>query len=84
MCKIYNNIQVMGRIDFATRIPTSYRIIASYSTFDYFKKERLFSHHNRPAFNQKDEKFVKLKVGVPFITSKRAEFSLGAAKIRDK
>ena len=82
--KIYNNIQVMGRIDFATKIPTSYRLIASYSTFDYFKKERLFSHHNKPAFNQKDEKFVKLKVGVPFLLSKRAEFSLGAANIKDR
>lgn len=82
--KIYNNVQVMGRIDFATRIPTSYRIIASYSTFDYFKKERLFSRHNKPAFNQKDEKFIKLKVGVPFLMSKRAEFSIGMAQIKDK
>lgn len=40
--KIYNNVQLMGRIDFATNIPTSYRLIASISTFDYFKKEKLF------------------------------------------
>lgn len=82
--KIYNNVQLMGRIDFATRIPTSYRFITSYSTFDFFKKEKLFSMHHKPAFNQKDELFAKLKVGVPFLQSKRAEFGLGAAKITDK
>lgn len=82
--KIYNNVQLMGKIDFATSIPTSYRLIASISTFDYFKKEKLFSRNDKPAFNQKDERFVKLKVGLPFLSSKRAEFGLGVAKIQDR
>lgn len=82
--KIYNNVQLMGRIDFATNIPTSYRLIASISTFDYFKKEKLFSRNDKPAFNQKDERFVKLKVGLPFLSSKRAEFGVGLAKIQDR
>ena len=82
--KIYNNVQLMGRIDFATNIPTSYRLIASISTFDYFKKEKLFSRNDNPAFNQKDERFVKLKVGLPFLSSKRAEFGVGLAKIQDR
>lgn len=81
---IYNNVQLMGRIDFATNIPTSYRLIASISTFDYFKKEKLFSRNDKPAFNQKDERFVKLKVGLPFLSSKRAEFGVGLAKIQDR
>ena len=82
--KIYNNVQLMGKIDFATCIPTSYRLIASISTFDYFKKEKLFSRNDKPAFNQKDERFVKLKVGLPFLSNKRAEFGVGAAKIQDR
>ena len=82
--KIYNNVQLMGRIDFATNIPTSYRLIASISTFDYFKKEKLFSRNDKPTFNQKDERFVKLKVGLPFLSSKRAEFGVGLAKIQDR
>ena len=81
---IYNNVQLMGKIDFATSIPTSYRLIASISTFDYFKKEKLFSRNDKPAFNQKDERFVKLKVGLPFLSNKRAEFGVGAAKIQDR
>ena len=82
--KIYNNVKLMGKIDFATSIPTSYRLIASISTFDYFKKEKLFSRNDKPAFNQKDERFVKLKVGLPFLSNKRAEFGVGAAKIQDR
>lgn len=82
--KIYNNVQLMGKIDFATSIPTSYRLIASISTFDYFKKEKLFSRNDKPAFNQKDERFVKLKVGLPFLSNKRVEFGVGAAKIQDR
>ena len=82
--KIYNNVQLMGKIDFATSIPTSYRLIASISTFDYFKKEKLFSRNDKPAFNQKDERFVKLKVGLPFLSNKRAEFGVDAAKIQDR
>ena len=82
--RIYNNVQLMGKIDFATSIPTSYRLIASISTFDYFKKEKLFSRNDKPAFNQKDERFVKLKVGLPFLSNKRAEFGVGAAKIQDR
>lgn len=82
--KIYNNVQLMGKIDFATSIPTSYRLIASISTFDYFKKEKLFSRNDKPAFNQKDERFVKLKVGLPFLSNKRAEFGVGTAKIQDR
>lgn len=33
--KIYNNAQLMGKIDLPTNIPTSFRFIASISTFDY-------------------------------------------------
>lgn len=40
--KIYNNAQLMGKIDLPTNIPTSFRFIASISTFDYYKKDKLF------------------------------------------
>lgn len=59
-------------------------LIGSISTFDYFKKDKLFSRNNKPAFNQKDERFLKLQVGLPFLSSKRAEFGVGIARIEDK
>lgn len=73
----------MGRIDMPTRIPTAIRLIGSVSTFDYFKKDKLFSRNNRPSFNSKDERFVKLMVSLPFLSNKRAEFSFGYGKLTD-
>lgn len=64
--KIYNNAQLMGKIDLPTNIPTSFRFIASISTFDYYKKDKLFSRNDKPSFNSKDERFVKLMVALPF------------------
>lgn len=81
--KIYNNVQLMGRIDLPTRIPTSFRLLGSISTFDYYKKDKLFSRHNRPSFNSKDERFVKLMLALPFLANKRAEFGFGYGALTD-
>lgn len=81
--KIYNNAQFMAKIDFPTRIPTSYRFIASVSTFDYYKKDKLFSKNDKPSFNSKDERFVKLILALPFLANKRAEFGFGMGKLTD-
>lgn len=81
--KVYNNAQLMARFDLPTHIPTSYRFIASISTFDYYKKEKLFSRNDKPSFNSKDERFVKFMVALPFLSNKRAEFSLGYGKLED-
>ena len=81
--KVYNNAQLMAKIDLPTRIPTSYRLIASLSTFDYYKKDKLFSKNDKPSFNSKDERFVKLMVALPFLANKRAEIIIGYGKHQD-
>ena len=81
--KIYNNAQLMAKIDFPTHIPASVRFIASISTFDYYKKDKLFSRNDKPSFNSKDERFVKLMFALPFLANKRAEFGLGYGKLED-
>lgn len=81
--KVYNNAQLMAKIDLPTRVPTSYRLIASLSTFDYYKKDKLFSKKDKPSFNSKDERFVKLMVALPFLANKRAEISIGYGKLQD-
>ena len=73
----------MARFDLPTGIPTSYRFIASFSTFDYFKKDKLFSRNDRPSFNSKDERFVKLMVALPFLSNRRAEFGFGYGLLED-
>ena len=82
--KVYNNLQLSARIDFPTNIPTSYKFIASLSTFDYFKKDKLFSTKDTPAFSKKKEQFAKLKVALPFMSKKKAEFGFGVALIEDQ
>lgn len=81
--KVYNNIQLLGRLDVPSSVPTSYRFIASYSTIDYYKRNGLFSNNDRPSFNSKEEKFVKLMLTLPFLANKRAEFSIGYGRLQD-
>lgn len=69
--RVYNNVQLAARIDFPTKLPTSYKFIASISTFDYFKEAKFFSNKDNPAFNKKREEFVKLKVSLPFLSRKK-------------
>lgn len=82
--KVYNNLQFMTKVDFATTIPTSYRLIGSITTFDYFKKDKLFSRNDKPAFNQKDERFLKIQAALPFLSNKRVELGIGIGRIEDK
>lgn len=82
--RIYNNVQLAAKVDFPTRIPTSYRFIASISTFDYYKKDKLFSRSDNPALNKKKEQFIKIKAALPFLSKKRAEFGVGIGQITDQ
>jgi NTE family protein len=81
--KMYNNGQFMARIDIPTRIPTSYRLIASLSTFDYYKKDKLFSRDDNPSFNSKNERFIKLMLALPFLSNMRVEFGVGLGYLSD-
>ena len=81
--EVYNNIQLMARMDYPTKIPTSYRLIASLSKFDYYKKDKLIFQNNNPIFNSRNEQFIKVMVALPFLANKRAEFSIGFGKLDD-
>ncbi|MCF2551902.1 patatin-like phospholipase family protein [Bacteroides caecigallinarum] len=83
--QIYNNLQLTGRIDLPTEIPTSYRMIVSLSSFDYKgQTQNFFNQINSPVFNKKDEKFVKVCVSMPFLSKHKAEFGIGAATLDDQ
>lgn len=82
--QIYNNFQLSGRIDLPTRIPTSVRLVGSFSSFDYYKQEKIFTTGNDPVFNQKRENFVKLLVSMPFMTQQKAEFTIGYGQLKDE
>lgn len=82
--QIYNSIQIAGRLDLPTHLPTSCRLVASLSSFDYFKQEKLFTTGSTAVFNKKKEDFVKLFVSFPFLSRQKAEFGIGIAKLQDQ
>lgn len=82
--KVYNSAQLAAKIDLPTKIPTSLRFIATYNEFDYFKRDKLFSSGDIPAFNKSREMFIKLKVALPFMSNRKAEFGLGLGKLEDR
>lgn len=82
--RMYNNVQLMSRINLSTQIPLSLRLIGAYSTMDHFKQSFLFSDNSSPALNKQNESFVKLKLALPFMTQHKAEFGIGYGKISDR
>lgn len=81
--RTYNNVQLLGRVNFSTNIPMSLRIIGSHSTLDYFKQSYIFSGNNATALNKQAETFGKVKLALPFMTKHKAEFGLGIGRITD-
>lgn len=83
--QIYNNLQLTGRIDLPTEIPTSYRMILSLSSFDYNgQTKNFFNQINSPVFNKKDERFIKAYINMPFLSKHKAEFGIGVATLTDQ
>ena len=82
--KVYNNLQLSGRADFLGELPISLKFIGSYSTVDYYNMQYLFSKENSVALNHQREVFAKLKIVLPFLNRKKAEFGIGIADIKDE
>ena len=82
--KVYNNVQMSGRIDFHSEIPISLKFIGSYSTIDYYNMRYLFSKENSIALNHNREVFGKIKMVLPFLNRKKAEIGIGIADIKDE
>lgn len=82
--KVYNNVQLSGRVDFLSEIPLSLKLTGSYSTIDYYNMRYLFSKENTIAMNRKREMFAKLKIELPFLNNKKAEIGIGIAGIKDE
>lgn len=82
--KVYNNVQLSGRVDFHSEIPISLKLIGSYSTIDYYNMRYLFSKENSIALNHNREMFAKIKMVLPFLNRKKAEIGFGIAGIKDE
>ena len=81
--RMYNNVQLMGRINLSTDIPMSLRVMGSHSTLNYFKQSYLFAENTSPALSKQTETFAKAKLALPFITQHKAEFGISYGKLVD-
>ena len=82
--KVYNNVQLSGRMDFYTSLPISLKFLGSYSTIDYYNMDFLFSNENLIALNHQREYFAKMKVMFPFLNRRKAEIGVGIGNIKDE
>lgn len=82
--RVYNNVQLMSRVDFAAKVPMSLKLIGSFSTIDYYNMKYLFSKENPIALNHEREYFVKMKLSFPFLMRQKAEFGIGLGNIKDE
>ena len=82
--KVYNNVQLSGRVDFYTSLPVSLKFIGSYSTIDYYNMNFLFSNEKLVALNHQREYYAKMKVMFPFLNRRKAEIGIGVGNIKDE
>lgn len=81
--RMYNNVQLMGRLNTPTDIPMSLRVLGSHSKLNHFESNILFSDNVTPAFNMQEETFAKFKLALPFMNQHKAEFGIGYGSITD-
>lgn len=81
--RMYNNVQLMGRLNVPTDIPMSLRILGSYSKLNHFESSFLFADNATPALNMQTETFAKFKLALPFMNQHKAEFGIGYGTITD-
>ena len=82
--KVYNNVQLSGRVDFNISLPISLKFIGAYSTIDYYNMDYLFSNEKLVALNHQREYFAKMKVMFPFLNRRKAEIGIGVGNIKDE
>ena len=82
--KVYNNVQMSGRVDFHATLPVSLKFMGSYSTIGYYNMNYLFSNENSVALNFQREVYAKMKVMLPFFNRRKAEIGIGVAGIKDE
>lgn len=79
----FSGISLNGRAYLQTAIPMYLHLQAVFSYRKYMQNQSLFYEDLLPAFIKKREKFVKLKLGLPFMTKAKAEFGLGYGRLSD-
>lgn len=79
----YNSGMFSAKFELPSKLPIYLKIMGVFSKKKYYESERLFVQKEAPTFISKQEAFAKLRIGLPFITSSKAEISLGYGYLTD-
>ena len=80
----YSGVALNGRLYLQTRIPTYLNLQTVYSRRKFSESQSLFYEDILPAFIKQSEAFVKLKLGLPFLTRAKAEIGVAYGRLMDE
>lgn len=79
----FSGVSLNGRIYLQTRIPMYLHFQTVYSYRKYMQNQSLFYEDLLPAFIKQRERFIKLKLGLPFLTQAKAEIGTTYGRLND-
>ncbi len=80
----FNGVMFHGRIEPPYKFPVYFKVLGVFNYREYYESEKLFIDNNLLTFMQQRESYLKLAVGVPFLTKGRAEMKIGYGNLEDK
>jgi NTE family protein len=83
MGNTFSGAALNGRLYMPTRLPMYLNFQAAYSSRNYTQSQSLFYENMLPVFIRQQEKFVRLKLGFPFLRHAKAEISAGYGRLND-
>jgi len=82
--KYYNALQFQTRIDIASALPMSVKLIGNIHKFSYFSGEKPFYDYDVYSESSSREAFAKAKIGFPFMMTGKMELGTGYGQIRNE
>ena len=80
----YNTGLASARFELPGTIPMYLKFIGVVSKKKYYESEKLFQIEESPTFITQSENYVKLRMGLPFLTNAKTEVTLGYGYLYDK
>ncbi len=82
--RAYNSGMASVKFELPSKVPVYLKLMGVFSRKKYYESERLFVQKESPTFILNQEAFAKVRIGLPFLTSSKAEISLGYGYLTDK
>lgn len=82
--RAYNSSMFSAKLELPRKIPMYLKLYGCFSRKKYYENEKLFIQTESPTFITNQEAYVKLRLGLPFLNSSKAEITVGYGYLTDK